>query len=145
MKLEDIRAHWQADAIIDKTDISGELIKISRLHSKYFNILSSERKRSKSLDIQYNKLKKIKRHYYLGRYSRKTLEELGWDPIDKEINPSDLPDYLKGDSDLCKIEEQVAIQDIKVEFLKDILKAVHTRGFNLKALIDWEKFCNGIG
>ena len=143
MELEKIRELWEEDSQIDSTDLPGELYKISRLHSKYFNILNSEKQIFKRREIDYNKLKKIKREYYLGRFSRKLLEELGWDPVDQEIKASDIPDYLKGDSDLCDLEAKMYVQEVKVDFLKDIIKAIHTRGINLRTAMEMLKFQNG--
>ncbi len=132
MKLKDIKDSWERDSAIDPMDLAGELYKISRLHSKYFNILTAEKSTLKIHETEFNKLKKIKRQYYLGRFSRRTLEELKWDPIDEEIKVSDLPDYLKGDRDLCVIQEKIDLQEIKIEFLKDIIKSIHLKGMNIK-------------
>lgn len=144
MKLEDIKKHWEEDCIIDPNDLRGELYKITRLHSKYFNILNSEKQSHKIKELEYKKLKKIKREYYLGRFSQKLLTELGWERVNYEIKPSDLPDYLNGDAELCAIEDKMSLLEVKIEFLKDIIKAIHTRGINIRTAVEHLKFQNGV-
>ena len=145
MKLDEIVREWKKDSEVDVADISGEIAKVSRLHSKYMNMYTEEKIRRSLLEIDYDKLRKIKRDYYRGRFSAKTIQELGWDPINHEIGPAEVSDYLKGDSDLCEISGKLSICDIKSDLLKDIVKAIHARGFSLRTLVDWEKFKNGVG
>ncbi len=143
MTLQDIQEMWAKDSVIRPDDLTTELFNITRLHSKYFNILNISRQSLKRCEIEYNRLKKIKREYYLGRFSTKTLEELKWPKIDYEAKPSDVADYLRGDEDLCKIEERSCIQEIKIEFLKDVIKSIHNRGINMRTAIQWEMFKSG--
>lgn len=144
MKLQEIKDHWKKDCVIDHTKFETELIKVSRLHSKYFSILANERNRCKMYEIEYNRLKKIKREYYLGRLPRKVVTQRGWDPIEYEIRPSDLSDYLKGDVDLCNIEKNLALQEIKLELLKNIIESLNKRGLNIRTAVDWIKFKQGV-
>ncbi len=145
MKLEEIRRLWEEDSKINPKDLSGELFEINRLHSKYTGIYIGERQLHKAQEIEYNRLKKIKRDYYLGRLPRKFVEENDWEPIEHEIRASDVGDYLRGDSDLCKIESKMAMQEIKLDLLKEIVKSIHTRSYNIRTALDYMKWKDGAG
>lgn len=143
MKIDDLKKEWRKDSEIDLTDFTGELLKISKLHSKYMNFLLDERRKFKQYEIEYDRIKKVKREYYLGRLPRKFIESQNWDPIEHEIRPSDVGDYLKGDKDLCDVYGQLGLIEIKIDFLKEIIKAIHNRGLNIRTCVDWQKFCQG--
>lgn len=143
MKLAEIQEEWAEDSVINPTDLEGELHKIPKLHSKYFNILNAEKQSHKNKEIEYNRLKKIKRSYYLGRFSKKLLAELGWEPIDHEIGLTEVADYLRGDADLAKIEKSMSQQEIKIKFLEEIIKSINSRGFNINTAVKWQAFKNG--
>jgi len=145
MKYESLKLEWKKDSRIDNTDYEAELLKISRLHSKYWNILGDQTCQFRSQEIQYNRLRKIKREYYLGRLPRTFVKQKGWEPIDHEIGTYDIGDYLKGDADLCKIEERMALQKIKIKFLEDIIQIIHERGYHIKDAINYisAKFGDG--
>ena len=63
MTLEDIMNKWSVDSDIDRTELGEEALKISRLHSKYFNIFSSERLQCRKLEAELKVLKKQKYEY----------------------------------------------------------------------------------
>jgi hypothetical protein len=50
MKLEQIFAEWEKDSNIDQTELGEESLKISKLHHKYFQILTYERVQHRKLE-----------------------------------------------------------------------------------------------
>lgn len=51
MTLDEIINEWKSDAVIDKTSLGTESLKIPVLHSKYMKIYYEERRKLKSLGI----------------------------------------------------------------------------------------------
>lgn len=144
MKLEEIQQQWQTDSKIDRTELGEESLRVSHLHSKYFNLFSTERLRLKSLENDYKKYFKVKFEYYSGILTEEELKNFGWEPFQLKILKSDLNIYLDGDSDLAKIRLTIETQKEKVEFLESIIKNLPSRGYQIKSAIDWEKFKVGV-
>ena len=51
--------------------------------------------------------------------------------------------YLAGDNDLIKADEKLDYIKQKVDFLESIIKSLNTRGYNLRAAIDFLRFTMG--
>jgi len=47
------------------------------------------------------------------------------------------------DKDIVSINLKIAYQKEKVDFLDSAIRSLNTRGYNLRAAIDWEKFKMG--
>ncbi len=143
MNLSEIKKEWEKDSVADIKALDVEALSITELHSKYYNVLATEKKKLKLAEINFNKMKKIKRDYFSGRLSRKQIAALGWNPIEHELKEADIRDNLKGDEDLCEIEKEMALSEIKIDFLKDIIEAVHKRGYNIRVALDFQVFIHG--
>ena len=140
MKLEDIQQQWQADSKIDRTELGEESLRISQLHSKYFNLFSAERLRLRELEGEYRKFYKAKFEYYNGVMSEDDLKSWEWEPFALRVLKSDLNVYLEGDKELIKARLTIELQKEKVEFLESIIKNLPARGYQINAAISWEKF-----
>lgn len=145
MKLDEIQNEWLKDSDIDRADLGEESLKISQLHSKYFKIFSHERLLLKKLEKEYKELFKVKFEYYNGTISQEELRERGWEPNALKILKSDCHIYLDSDKDLSEFDLKIDYQKEKIDFVENIIKSLNSRGFQIKAAIDWIKFQNGIG
>lgn len=140
MKLEEIYNEWAVDSKINRTEIGEESAKIPQLHHKYFKMYSDERLRLKQIETDQKVLYKQKFEYYTGVMDEYELKELGWDPQPLKILRTDLPVYMDSDSDMIQQNLKLAMQKEKVDVLENIIKTLNNRGFQLKNVIDWEKF-----
>jgi hypothetical protein len=140
MKLEEIQTHWERDSCIDRTELGEESLKIPQLHSKYFNMFSTERMLLRKLEADSKVLYRQKYEYYNGTLDRETLEEKGWDPNPLKILRSDIGMYLDSDPDCKQILLRIEMQKEKVEFLESIIKSLPNRGYQISQAIAWEKF-----
>ena len=143
MKLEDIYDNWTEDSKLDRTDISSESIKIPQLHAKYFKFFSDERLRMKQYDQQYKILYKQKFEYYMGNMDIEEMNELGWEPQPLKILKQDMPVYIDADEDIINLNLKIALQKEKIDVLENIIRMINNRGFQLKNVIDWERFKSG--
>lgn len=140
MKLNEIQDMWKKDSVIDRAELGEESLRIPQLHSKYYNIYSEERMKLRALQRSYNNFKRDKYEYYNGTISQDILNTNGWEPNPLKILKSDIPMYLEGDRELQDYASRVDMQQDKVDFVESIIKNLPSRGYQIKAAIDWEKF-----
>lgn len=143
MKLSEIQQLWSVDSKIDRTELGEESLKIPQLHSKYFNVYSTERLLYKQFEAEYKKLYRLKYEYYMGQLSKDELVEHNWEPYQLKILKSDVPMYIDADNDVSDLKRKIHIQEEKLEFLESIIKSLGNRGFQLKTAVDWIKFTQG--
>jgi hypothetical protein len=143
MKLEDIIAEWDKDGTIDQTNVSRESGEIPKLHNKYFKIYMGEGYILRKMKTDYKKLFKLKTEYYRGDLDITELRQYGWNPQPLKILRTDIPSYLDADDDLIESSLKIGAQEQKVEYLEAIIKMISNRGFQLKTIVDWERFRTG--
>lgn len=140
MKLEEIQFLWEEDSQIDRTELGEESLKISKLHNKYFKIFSNERLSLRKLEMDYKSLYKLKYQYYQGILSDEEYKELGWEPFQLKVLKQDIPVYIEGDADIININLRIGLQSEKVSYVESIIKSLANRGYQIKNVIEWEKF-----
>ena len=140
MQLAEIQKQWERDACVDRTELGEESLRIPQLHSKYYQIYSTERTQLRALEYQLVNLKRLKFEFYAGTISEEDLKANGWDPNPLRILRSDIPMYLESDPDISKLAARTDLQRDKIEFVESIIKSLTSRGYQIKAAIDWEKF-----
>lgn len=91
----------------------------------------------------YKKLYKLKYEYYNGTLPEEDLRSNGWEPFSLRILKTDLSMYMDADEDLIKARNYVTQQQEKIDFLESIIKNLPSRGYQIKAAIDWERFKAG--
>ena len=145
MKIDKIFEEWDADTNFDKTELGDEALKVSKLHHKYFRILTQERITRRSLEAEMKVLRLEKFEFYTQGPSKESVER-GWQmpPIGKVVK-SEVNNYMEADRDIIDISLKIGIQSEKIDLLESIIKTILSRGYNIKAAIDWEKFKMGAG
>ena len=135
---------WSKDSVIDETEPGRELIKISKLHSKYLMIMSHHNLLVKKYTIEYNRLKKLRWEYYSGDLNNpEDLETLGLEPWLKKTLRQDIPMYIDSDQLLNNTLLKRTVHQEIVDVCQSILKELQNRTWQLKSFIDWEKFNSG--
>lgn len=143
MKLDSILELWAKDSRIDQTDILGESLKASELHSKYYKIYVNERLVLRNLELELKQLRLNKYEFYTQGPTKET-EALGWKfPSIGKILKQEANNYIDADSDVVTLTLRVGMQQEKIELLESIIKNVSNRGFQIKNYIDWARFTNG--
>jgi hypothetical protein len=143
MKIEDILDQWKEDSEVDRTELGDEALKIAKLHHKYYQIYISEKLSLRSLEGDFKKLKLEKFEFYTQGHTEETRSKMWELPSRGMILKTDIPMYMDADKDLIKISLKIGIQQEKVELLESIIKSFNSRGFNIKAAIEWQKFTMG--
>ena len=97
----------------------------------------------KKMKAEYKKLYKLKTEYYKGELDVTELAQFGWEPQPLKILKQDIPSYLEADDDIIESSLKIGAQEQKVAYLESILKMIGNRGFQIKSIIDWERFRTG--
>lgn len=143
MKLEELYESWSKDCEIDMTNISSESSNIPKLHNKYMMIYMQEGLKLKKLKTDYKQLKLLKEQYYKGELDISELNEYGWSPQPLKILRQDIPSYIEADNDIVKLTLKIGLQESVVDYLESIIRQISNRGYQLKTIVDWERFRTG--
>jgi hypothetical protein len=134
---------WAKDSEIDQTNVSGESANIPKLHNKYFRVYMEEGMKLKQLRAKYKQLKLLKEQYYRGELDITELQQYGWEPQPLKILRTDISTYIDADQDMINLSLKVGMIEEKVNYLEAIIKMISNRGFQLKTIVDWERFRTG--
>lgn len=140
--IEELMNEWSKDAKVDQTEPGRALLQIPVLHSKYLSVLMRHKLLIEDANFKYNRMKKIKWEYYSGKMDADQLKKHGWEPFPFVLK-SDIATYLESDEDLNKHLAKRKYHEEIVNACEIIMKELHSRTFQLKSYIDWEKFIQG--
>jgi hypothetical protein len=143
MQIEEIMDMWEIDSKINPHDISGEALKISSLHSRYYNIFVRERLLLRKLESEF-KLTRLEKYEFYTQGPNEVTKAKGWRlPPKGIILKSDVPMYMDADQDLSKLQLRIDLQKEKIDILESIIKTVSNRNFALKTAVDFMRFQAG--
>jgi hypothetical protein len=143
MKLDDIQELWESDVNISEHELDTEVLKIPKLHSKYYNIYSKEKMLLYKIESELKILKLEKYEFYSQGHTKETMAK-GWVmPSKGIIIKSEIPTYMEGDSDIITLNLRIVVQREKTEFLESIIKSLSNRGYQIKSAIDFMKWKSG--
>ena len=141
--IEEILEHWKKDSIIDSSGLSTESLKTASLHAKYYELYVRDALLLSQKELNYKRLFKLKCDYYNGRLSTEELKQYKWDQFQLKLLKPDVDIHIFGDDDIINALLKISVSKEKVDFLKDILKAIHNRSFIIKNSIEFLKFSSG--
>lgn len=144
MILDDLKEEWKKDSVIDESNLSGESLRISSLHSKYLSTLIDAKQKLIKREYDVNVLRKKKTRYYRGEMTKDELKENGWDQyqMNKPLK-SELNDILSADDDMIKEMIKIAHLKLIIYFLESVLGSLKNRGFEIKNSITWSQYISG--
>ena len=135
--LEEITANWKVDAVMNMDYLHKESIRIPQLHGKYFEyqtrLTKLKLKYKKDLDVLT--LKKF--HYYSGKADPREYVDTDFG---FKILKADIPIYLNADSEINELKMKLEYTQYILDFVKDIIKQIHNRTFQIKNYIEYRKF-----
>lgn len=144
VSIESLHEEWAKDAVIDETEPARTLAKTPSLHAKYLQILTHHNLIIKKLMSDYAKLKRLKWEYYNGDLNNpEDLQQYGFEPITKKILRPEIPMYLDADEQLNTILIKKTVHQEIVDACTSILKEINNRTWQLKSIMDWERFTSG--
>lgn len=144
MKLEQIHAEWNIDSKIDALNLNNEASKGHTLHSKYWQILSSERIKLTILEIELKKLKSDKQWFFMHGFDEYSISKK-WElpPQGKIFSKEEAKSLVDIDQEIIDNTIKVAIHKEKCLLLESIINSINQRTFTIKNMIAWRIFENG--
>jgi hypothetical protein len=140
--LEMIQKMWEEDSKIDIDNLHSESLKIPALHAKYFGIYNTLLLLRKKAEQQKKNTRHERYEYYSGKADPEVYVK---DPFPKKIRDKDtLQAYLDADHKFSQVRLKVEYYDVMLEYLKDILKMIHNRSYQIKNSIDYIIFFSGM-
>lgn len=133
MKLEDLQEELKQDLIIDSTKLQYESANNPVLYGKWLTKLSAIRKEMLRIEASKKAALKQKLDYYTGRGDG---DEFSMDRYEK----SEMKTVLSADKEVLRIDTSLQYWGILLEFCRDAMDAIKSRGFSIKHIIDMRKF-----
>lgn len=142
--LDALLDEWSKDAIVDETEPSRALLDIPKLHAKYLRILANHKLISKKVATDYATMKNIKIAYYRGDLNN--ADDLARYKLEPWLGgnlKNDYQRFVDSDTDLNNLLLKKVLHEEIAEACEAILKELHSRTFQLKSFIDYERFISG--
>ena len=140
MDLEHIQKMWDKDSVIDDVLLDEASIKIPRLHAKYLSLHNEFTLLNKKATHELRTLMHKKTLYYSGKGAPEDYE----DPFPYKVMKSDVQSWVAVDESIQKVEMKVCYYETVLGCLSEILKQIHQMSYNIKNMIEWRRFTNGV-
>lgn len=144
MNLDELKVMIKKDLDIDQTALDVESSRTPQIHNKYLVMFMDEKLKLKRMNNELSVLRRNKWLYYTGRMSQEELTQFGWEPFELNILKTEADDMIESDTDYIKASEKVNFQEEKVNYLESVIKIVQNRQWQIRAMIDWLKFTQGV-
>ena len=144
MNLDELKVMIKKDLDIDQTALDAESSRTPQIHNKYLVMFMDEKLKLKRMNNELSVIRKYKWLYYTGRMSQEELTQFGWEPFELNILKTEADDMIESDADYIKASEKVNFQEEKVNYLESVIKIVQNRQWQIRAMIDWLKFTQGV-
>jgi hypothetical protein len=131
------------DCVIRKDEIDEESSKNFPLHNKYLLFYLDENKKLAAMKRAFESLRHEKRLYYLGKADEEVYKAKPFPLLVKPIK-SEVEEWINTDDEVQAADAALSDQEAIVKYLNDTLKCIHNRGYDIRAIIDWQKFINGL-
>ena len=143
MNLDQIQDMWKTDSHMDMDNLHDESLKIPQLHQKYYTLYTTIKLlKTKSTDT-LNKTRLERYNYYSGKAPAEAYVE---EPFPYKVRDKEsMSLHLNSDEKLSKIKLKVDYYDVMIDYLEDILRMIHNRGYQIKNSVDYLKFQAGMG
>lgn len=146
MDLDFLQGEWDKDCVMDRSDLVTESLMISQYHSKYYKFLSTARLKYERELEKRKTLKATLNEYYQGKLGKEELALLDREQYPKTFHTKEeMREMIEGDKLMNDSGMRLVYYKEQVEFLQDVIKSIHQRSYNIRNMIEWEKFKNGIG
>lgn len=141
--LEKIQMMWEQDSKIDPDNLHMESLNTPTLHAKYFELYNNILLLKKKAEQKKRNIRHQKYEYYTGKADPDVYVE---NPFPKKIRDKDtLQKYMDADESLSQASLKVEYYEVMLAYLQDILKMIHSRNYQIKNAIDYQRFASGLG
>lgn len=144
MQLDELKASWEVDCVINPHKLDEASIRTANLHQKYLDLLTGYKLKIFKLDKEYLAMKGLRSRYYNGHLTKGELVEHGWDQYQyKTPLKSELDRLLETDKYLLDILDKQSYYKFCFEYCEEVMKALRERNWQIRNTIEWLKFQAG--
>lgn len=130
MELDNLKDEASKDTDISMTQISTYSLTLPKTTIKWLRYLSETQLEFEVAEHELSKAIKKQTYYYKHDYHL-------------SLTAQEIKDFVAGDDKLSKLRIQYSYQREKLNFIENVVKVLNTSSFNIKNIIEWEKFKNG--
>lgn len=135
--LETIKRMWREDCKINQDKLQEESLRIPELHAKYHEILCNMALLKVKCEIDLKCKKRKKNDTLRGRVENP-------DDIPNVIYSSrELPEVIDTDKEVSELSLKLEYYNVTIDYLKDIVKMIHSRNYHIRNVIEHQKFQAG--
>ena len=133
------------DLVEKNSDIPADLDKASRaipqLHARFINLKAQENSQMQALKLQFDEVYRDTWVFYSGKAEPKVYKE---NNFDLRLLKGDIDKFINADPELMKIKSKIEMQKIKIEAIDEFIKGLHSRQWNIKNILDYLKYTQGL-
>lgn len=145
MLLDDIKAQWEIDCVIDKSKLDDESIKSPTLYAKYLSFHIENKVKSSRIRYELAVLKSNKYSWYQGRLSKNKLADLEWEQYQfTKPNKGELEQLMDNDIDLINLKYKLEHLETSIAVLELILINIKDRTWSIRNAITFKQFEAGL-
>ena len=134
---------WESDSNMDMDNLHDESLKIPQLHQKYYTLYTTIKLLRAKCQDTISKTRLERYNYYSGKAPAEVYVE---EPFPYKVRDKEsMTLHLNADEKLAKVKLKLDYYDVMIEYLEDILKMIHNRGYQIKNSVDFLKFQAGMG
>lgn len=134
---------WEQDCKISETDLFHESLRTPELRAKYERMLSVWRIKNAAVKAEIAEMTVVRTAYYRGELGKEDLDKYGWEQWQKRTMKGEIGGMLKGDPVLLDLERKLAMTDIMLEKVLNILNEIGKRNFHITNALKWKAFMAG--
>lgn len=140
MKLEDIQTEAESDLMFDKNKLVDASIDTPRLVNKYYGYLIDEGRILKMIENKIHEVYRDRYEYYLHMAPPEVYIAKPWN---RKVLKGDVDMYIQSDNLYSDMVNKLEAQKYKVKYVEEIIKQLNQRTYNIKNIIEFEKFRSG--
>lgn len=143
---DEINAEWAKDGLDFKED--PDLARHSReqisIHQKYYSWMNQYYIKKLAYNVKLAKLQSDKTDYFSNEMDLAKIKELGWPVQPKRMVKAEVAKAVQNDPDVITLTQQIAYYNMVINYIEDIIKKLNQRSFDIRNIIEYEKFTAGI-
>ena len=141
MTLDELKKIVYKELPVDKNNLDTESLRNQELYAKFLDYKSNFAFLFAKANGDYKRLYKDKWEYYGGKADAKVYASK---PFELRVLKTDLSVYIESDSEIIDAQNKVIYLKETVEYCEGALKAIHSRGWDIKNCIEAQKFEAGL-
>jgi hypothetical protein len=143
MTLNELKAKWASDCIIDEQDLSGAALRTSQLHSFYISEALSIKMQLVKMQMEIAQLQVLRGRYFRGELTSSELKENEWEQWQFKTLKADINPLILASDDVQKLIGREEYLKIILYFLESVLGEIKSRSFNIKTAVEFIKWRSG--